>query len=135
MSLFIFSADTNFRVVDWDLMTPTPPEDEWMILDTYVNDLLGKSSDAKAALDIHLDNKPKLLTVSYDNIDGNAKSNDFVIGEERENSYHWCSSVIFEDVVSGNELSDSKIQPNILEVPADVRLCVTKDENEYLLQS
>ena len=100
MSLFIFSAETNFRVVDWDLMTPTPPEDEGMILDTYVNDLLGKSSDAKAALNVHLDNKPKLLTVSYDNIDGNAKSNDFVIGEERENSYHWCSSVIFEDVVT-----------------------------------
>jgi hypothetical protein len=72
MSLFIFSAETNFRVVDWDLMTPTPPEDEGMILDTYVSDLLGKSSDAKAALNFHLDNKPKLLTVSYDNIDGNA---------------------------------------------------------------
>ena len=75
------------------------------------------------------------MTVSYDNIDGVSKSNDFVVGDECENSYHWCSSVIFEDVVSANEISDSKVQPNILEVPAEARMCVTPDETEHLLQN
>jgi hypothetical protein len=105
------------------------------ITDPYLLHLLSKSANSKGALEEHLDNKPKVMTVTYDNIDGNSKSNDFVIGDESQNSYHWCSSVIFEDVVSANEISDSKIQPNILEIPADVRMCITPSENEHLLNS
>ena len=108
---------------------------EVMISDTYVEELLADSVDSKGALEYHLDNKPKNLTVSFDNLDGNAKSCDFIMGDERDNSYHWCSSVIFEDVVTANQLSDSQAQPSILEVPADVRMCLTGDENEHLLQS
>ena len=109
--------------------------EEDLILDSYLLELLAQTQNSKLALEKHLDIKPKQMTVSYDNIDGNSKSNDFVVGDESENSYHWCSSVIFEDVVSANELSDSLIQPNILEIPADVRMCVTPDENEHLIQN
>ena len=103
------------------------------ITDQYLLNLLSESSNAKEALEEHLDNKPKVLTVSYDNIDGTSKSSDFVIGDESLNSYHWCSSVVFEDVVSAKELTDSKVQPSILEVPADVRMCITNAEQEHLL--
>ena len=75
------------------------------------------------------------MAVAYDNIDGNSKSNDFVVGDENSNSYHWCSSIIFEDTVSANEISDTKAQPSILELPADVRMCVTPSENEHLVQN
>ena len=76
-----------------------------------------------------------MMTVIYDNIDGNSKASDFVLGEEPHNSFHWCSSMIFEDVVSANELSDTKIQSNILEISADARMGVTSLEKEHLLRN
>ena len=105
------------------------------VADNYLVELLAKSASAREALEDHLDTKPRILTVSYDNIDGTSKSSDFVVGEESQNSYHWCSSVIFEDVVSGNKISDSKVQPNILDIPPDVRMGVTSAETEHLLCS
>ena len=114
-----------------------PPEDmdplTEALEDDYLVQLLAGSLNPKAALEIHLDNKPKCMTVSYDNIDGNAKSNDFVLGDEKENSYHWCSSIIFEDQITAKEISDSKVPPSILEVPVQERICVTKPETEHLL--
>jgi hypothetical protein len=132
-----FSATTEVERAD-DISAEVIYDDDIsaeVIDDDYLLELLASSSNSKAALSLHLENRPKCMTVSYDNIDGNAKSNDFVLGDERENSYHWCSSVIFEDVVSANEISDSKVQPSILEIPAEVRMCVTPEENEHLLQN
>ena len=103
--------------------------------DRYLTDVLSQCESSEIALEHHLLNKPKVLTITYDNIDGNSKSSDFVVGDESENSYHWCSSVIFEDVVSANDLSDTRIQPCILDVPPDVRMSVTTDESEHLLHS
>ena len=102
--------------------------------DSYLTEILKQSESSQEALEKHLLNKPKCLTVSYDNIDGNSKSSDFIVGDESVNSYHWCSSVIFEDIVSANELSDKQIQPNIMEVTPDIRMSVTPAENEHLLQ-
>ena len=103
------------------------------ILDNYLLNLLAQSANSEEALEKHLDNKPTVITVSYDNIDGNCKSADFVMGEESQSSYHWCSSVIFEDVVSANKLSDLKVQPSILDIPADTRMGITLTETEHLL--
>ena len=103
--------------------------------DPYLSQLLAKSTTSKEALEEHLDNKPVNWTVSYDNIDGNSKANDFVMNEDGQHSYHWCSSVLFQDVVNGIEISDTKIQPDILTVSPEVRMSVTVEENEHLLKN
>ena len=116
-------------------LTDSPGVEDCDTLDLYCSQLVKKCGNAEDALEQHLDNKPKMMTVSYDNIDGNSKASDFVLGEEPHNSFHWCSSMIFEDVVSANELSDTKIQSNILEISADARMGVTSLEKEHLLRN
>ena len=108
---------------------------EETVKDEYLLDLLFDNPDARSALETHLVKKPKSLSCTYDNIDGNSKSSDFVMGDEKENSYHWCSSVIFEDHINADDISDSKVPPSILEVPVEERMCVTAEENEHLLQN
>ena len=135
--IFIIPGDIEFSdkgvedALDPSRLEASTVQEE--ISDNYLLDLLSKTASSEEALEIHLDRKPKVLTVSYDNIDGNSKSADFVMGEESLSSYHWCSSVIFEDVVSANEISDLKVQPSIMESPADVRMGITSNETEHLL--
>ena len=105
------------------------------LLDLYCSELVKKCGSYEDALEEHLDIKPKIMTVSYDNIDGNSKASDFVLGEEPHNSFHWCSSMIFEDIVSASEISDTKVQPNILGISADARMSITSLEKEHLLNN
>ena len=57
---FVFSTSNLENLQDEDFSAEE-------IEDKYLLDLLGGSVNSKSALKVHLDNKPKCMTVSYDN--------------------------------------------------------------------
>ena len=101
--------------------------------DGYVMELLIKNeNDAKAVLDLHLDSRPKLYDVTYDNIDLTVNSSEYLMGQ-RDNSVHWCSSIIVEDVVDAREICDKEYDRNILRTDFEDRIDLTPAEREHLL--
>ena len=72
-----------------------------------VFELIRINGSAKDALEKHLDNCPAPFTVTYDNIDIGVAPNEHIAEFTSDQSLHWCSSKVYEDVVIGNELSDN----------------------------
>ena len=98
--------------------------------DGYIVDLIETAGDEKAALDMHLDLRPKNYDITYDNVDMGRTSSEYLIGQE-DQSLHWTSSIIVEDVVDAKEIADEKVDRNDTEF-AD-RIHLTRKESEHLL--
>ena len=97
-----------------------------------VQSMVNKYGSAKEALEVHLDNCPAAFTVTYDNIDMGRTTNEFLGDAFVDQSLHWCSSMVFEDVVCANELKDSEPKrPASVEFDKLVKL--NKEELNHLL--
>jgi hypothetical protein len=57
--------------------------------------------------------------------------NEFIAGESKDQSLHWTSSIIVEDIVHGKEIEDTKVDRS-LSATLEEKLHVTKDEQEHL---
>ena len=91
-----------------------------------------KYGSAKEALEVHLDNCPAAFTVTYDNIDMGRTPNEFLGDASVDQSLHWCSSMVFEDVVCANELKDSEPKrPTSVDFNKLVK--INKEELHHLL--
>ena len=103
--------------------------------DEYVLELIKQhGGDAEIAVERHLDSRPKLYDVSYDNIDITVNSHEFIMGQ-KDNSIHWCSSIVVEDVVEAREISDVNVDRNILKSDFEERIDLTTDEIEHVFDS
>jgi hypothetical protein len=101
--------------------------------DEHVRELIEvQNGDVKAALDVHLDQRPKLYDITYDNIDITVNSNEYLLGQ-KDNSLHWCSSIVVEDVIDAIEISDTKHDRNILFSDFEGRIDLASGEREHLL--
>ena len=96
-------------------------------------DLASKVGSATEALNKHLDDRPKLQDVTYDNLDVGVQCNDYLAGSSIDKSLHWTASTIVEDVVDGIEIDDKVKQTKILEVPFEERVALTSQEREHIL--
>ena len=82
--------------------------------DEHVLDLIKQhGGDLTIAAEAHLDVRPKLYDISYDNIDITVNSNEYIMGQN-DNSIHWVSSIVVEDFVDAREISDVRVDRNIL---------------------
>ena len=106
---------------------------EDVVTSPHVKEMIKNNFDSpKAALEKHLDDFPAPFTVSYDNLDIGVAPNEYISGSSKDQSLHWCSSVVSEDVVLGNELTDENPErPDNLDFNYLVKL--TKDERNHLL--
>ena len=101
--------------------------------DKYVHELINlHDNEARAALEVHLDQRPKLFDISYDNIDITVNSNEYLLGQ-KDNSLHWCSSIVVEDAIDAIEVSDLKHDRSFLRSNFEERIDLTNDEKEHLL--
>ena len=119
------------KIVDIGELANVTCDDE-NILSLNVVNRIAMSGSAKEALEDHLDNCPAAFTVTYDNIDLGRTPNE-VLGEAtKDQSIHWCSSMVFEDTVLANELSDS--EPKRCEsVNFNDLVKLNKEEKNHLL--
>ena len=102
--------------------------------DLYVLKLIEEHrNDIEKAIETHLDDRPKLYDVSYDNIDITVNSSEYLMGQ-KDNSLHWCSSVVFEDIIDAKEISDRNQDRNLLNIDFEKRIGLTEDEREHLLE-
>ena len=99
--------------------------------DSYVIDLVEDSGSAQNALEFHLDNRPSLIDVTFDNIDIGRTPNEFLFSESKDQSLHWTSSIVVEDIVHGIEISDTKVDRSS-SVTLEEKIYVTKYELEHL---
>ena len=82
--------------------------------DEYVLDLFKENgNDAKATMEVHLDSRPKLYDVSYDNIDITVNSSEYLMGQQN-NSIHWCSSIVVKDVIDAKKVNYKDYARSIL---------------------
>ena len=95
--------------------------------------LIAEAGSASLALKKHILDRPKLLDITYDNLDVGVQTNDYIAGTHADKSLHWTSSMVVEDVVDGKEIDDKDVQKNIFEIPFEERVSVTKEETEHLL--
>ena len=101
--------------------------------DEYVKKLVEQHAyDVEAALDDHIDSRPKMYDCTYDNVDISVNSREFLMGQ-KDNSLHWCSSIVVEDVIDAKELSDSSFDRSSHSADFEERINLTEDENEHLL--
>ena len=98
--------------------------------DEYVVNLVDACGGELNALETHLDLKPKMYDVTYDNLDISRTSCEYLVGQG-DLSLHWTSSIIVQDVVDALELNDSKVCRD--EFIFEDRIHVTKCEREHLL--
>ena len=97
-----------------------------------VIEMIKKEGSAKDALEKHLDTCPAAFTVTYDNIDIGVTPNEYIGEFSKDQSLHWCSSMVVEDVVLGNELTDHESErTENLDFNHLVKL--TNDEKNHLL--
>ena len=99
--------------------------------DSHVLDMVENLGTAHDALECHLDNRPPLMDVTFDNIDIGRTPNEFLAGESKDQSLHWTSSIVVEDIVHGIEISDTKVDRSLSGKIED-KFHVTKDELEHL---
>ena len=99
---------------------------------TRVLQMIHEHGSAQTALDDHLDNCPAAFTVTYDNIDIGVAPNEYIADSTKDQSLHWCSSIVVEDVVLGNELIDNN-SDRAEKVDFDNLVKLTKDERHHLL--
>ena len=105
-----------------------------LALDKNVLEMILQRGSAKAALENHLDNCPTAFTVTYDNIDIGSIPNEYISDVTKDQSLHWCSTIVFEDVVTGNELIDHHAErPNNADFSELVK--ISKDERNHLLEN
>ena len=103
-----------------------------IVPNTHVIEMIHKHGSAEKALDDHLDNRPADFTVTYDNIDIGVTPNEFIGEVTKDQSLHWCSSMVFEDVVRGNELIDDHAE-RTENVDFNELVKLTEDERNHLL--
>ena len=106
----------------------------WDDLETSeeVMEVIRMNGSAMDALDEHLDSCPAPFTVSYDNIDIGVAPNEHIAEFTSDQSLHWCSSVVYEDVVIGNELSDNNPERSD-EIDFKCLVKLTESERNHLL--
>ena len=103
--------------------------------DQFVIEMIKQNeNNVQSTLEEHLNARPKMYDVCYDNIDITINSSEYVMGQ-RDNSLHWCSSIVIEDIVDAKEISDKKIDRNLLAIDFEKRIDLTEDELEHLLES
>ena len=95
--------------------------------------LVSEFGSSTLALEKHISARPKLLDVTYDNIDVGVQCNDFLAGSTVDKSLHWTSSMVVEDIVDGIEIDDTQKQKDILKIPFEERVSLTNLEKEHLL--
>ena len=101
--------------------------------DEHVDELIKlQNGDVKAALELHIDQRPKLFDITYDNVDITVNSNEYLLGQ-KDNSLHWCSSIVVEDAIDAIEISDIKHDRNIMVSDFEARIDLTSGEREHLL--
>ena len=91
----------NIKLVLYQCMEP----------DIYILGLIESTGGAKEALEKHIDLRPKLFDVTYDNVDIGRTSSEYLIGQQ-DQSIHWTSSIIVEDVIDAREIADDKVERN-----------------------
>ena len=101
--------------------------------DKYVISIIEEFGTVQSALDFHLDSRPPLIDVTFDNVDIGRVPNEFIVNENKDQSLHWTSSILVEDIVHGREIQDTKVDRSLL-VKLEEKLHVTKDEDEHLCQ-
>ena len=99
--------------------------------DNYVLDIVEKLGTVKTALEYHLNTRPALVDVTFDNVDIGRGSHEFIVGESKDQSLHWTSSIVVQDVVHGREIQDTKVDRSN-SVSLEDKLHVTEDEEEHL---
>ena len=99
---------------------------------TQVLQMIHAHGSAQTALDDHLDNCPAAFTITYDNIDIGVAPNEYVADVTKDQSLHWCSSIVVEDVVLGNELIDQN-SDRAEKVDFDNLVKLTTAEKHHLL--
>ena len=103
-----------------------------LVPSTEVLQMIHQHGSAQTALDDHLDNCPAAFTVTYDNIDIGVAPNEYIADVTKDKSLHWCSSIVFEDVVLGNELIDAA-SGRAEKVDFDNLVKLSKNEKHHLL--
>ena len=98
--------------------------------DSYILGLVKNTGDEEKALDEHIDARPKLYDVTYDNVDIGRTSSEYLIGQQ-DQSFHWTSSIVVEDVVDAREIADDKVDRN--NEKFEERIDLTEMEKEHLL--
>ena len=106
--------------------------DEDMEPDIYTLDLIDQAGGVNEALEKHLDLRPKYYDVTFDNLDMGRISSEYLMGQE-DQSLHWTSSIVVEDVVDAKEISDAKVERK--DSVFEDRIHVTEMENEHLLNN
>ena len=105
---------------------------EGLVTSPCVQEMIEKNNSAKEALENHLDNFPPPFSVTYDNLDIGVTPNEYICDVSKDQSLHWCSSVISQDVVLGTELTDNNPERSEnLNLSELVKL--TSDEKNHLL--
>ena len=99
--------------------------------DNYVVSIMEEFGSVQGALDFHLDSRPPLIDVTFDNVDIGRVPNEFIVNENKDQSLHWTSSILVEDIVHGREIQETKVDRSLL-VKLEEKLHVTKDEDEHL---
>ena len=99
--------------------------------DKHVLEMVREIDSIEEALDCHLASRPALIDITFDNVDIGRVPNEFIAGESKDQSLHWTSSIIVEDIVHGKEIEDTKVDRS-LSATLEEKLHVTKDEQEHL---
>ena len=98
--------------------------------DEYIIDLVTYTGGEYEALEKHLDLRPKFYDITYDNLDMGRTSREYLMGQD-DQSLHWTSSIIVEDVIDAKEIDDDKIERD--DSNFDERIHLTMAEKEHLL--
>ena len=110
-------------------------EEVSLVPDIHVLEMIVEHGSVRAALDHHLDNCPAAFTVTYDNIDIGSAPNEYITDVTKDQSLHWCSSMIFQDVVTGNELTDNRTTEGHKNVNFSEVVKISEDEKNHLLEN
>ena len=101
-----------------------------LVPDAYVLNLINVNGGEANALEAHLDLKPKMYDVTYDNLDISKTSCEYLVGQG-DLSLHWTSSIVVEDVVDAKDLSDIKVERD--DFTFEERIHLKSSEREHLL--
>ena len=99
--------------------------------DEHVIEIVENTETKMKALDCHLENRPALVDITFDNIDIGRVGKEFIAGESKDQSLHWTSSIVVQDIVHGIEIEDSKVNRSVF-VELEEKLHVTMEEQEHL---
>ena len=119
-------VDEISDLIQYLSLSASPP----LVPDAYVVNLIDISGGEVNALESHLDLKPKMYDLTYDNLDISKTSCEYLVGQG-DLSLHWTSSIVVEDVVDAKDLSDIKVERNDFTFEEVIHL--NSNEREHLL--